>query len=327
MPRDRVLEKVPTRPKTNKLFSLTHLLVHHAMAFISPDILRVILLGVLISLHTSWRHLLNTLVPQPYLDEVFHIPQAQAFWEGRWNEWNAKITTPPGVYLFSYVFNCVMGWLSESQQMGVAELRFSNSMLLYILLVGLYVWTAVTKRAVHHEAILQREFAIVVFPLMFFFSGLYYTDLFSVVTVLITYVSWAASSQARGGSKVVHQTFYLLSGLVSLSARQTNVFWVAVYLGGLQVVKSVKREAGLTGIHDPPISEAFFEGQTLEILCDCTDWSRLFDIIHLNCSTSSQHLAQSCGRSLAIAGPPCFIYSLRPVEWRSGAWYESHVLV
>ena len=239
------------------------------MSFISPDILRVILLGVLISVHISWRHLLNTLVPQPYLDEVFHIPQAQAFWDGRWNEWNAKITTPPGVYLFSYAFNYVAGWFSESQQMGVAELRFSNSMLLSILLVSLYVWTAVTKRAVHHEAILQREFAIVVFPLMFFFSALYYTDLFSVVTVVTTYVCWAAGSQARGGNKVVYQILYLLTGLLSLGARQTNVFWVAVYLGGLQVVKSVKREAGLTGIHDPPISEAFFEGQALEILCDC----------------------------------------------------------
>jgi len=33
---------------------------------------------------------------QPYMDEVFHIPQAQAYCQGRWRHWDAMITTPPG---------------------------------------------------------------------------------------------------------------------------------------------------------------------------------------------------------------------------------------
>ena len=30
-------------------------------------------------------------------DEFFHIPQAQAYCEERWWDWDDKITTPPGL--------------------------------------------------------------------------------------------------------------------------------------------------------------------------------------------------------------------------------------
>lgn len=33
-------------------------------------------------------------------DEVFHIPQAQAYCEGKFGIWDDKITTPPGLYVF-----------------------------------------------------------------------------------------------------------------------------------------------------------------------------------------------------------------------------------
>jgi hypothetical protein len=36
-------------------------------------------------------------------DEVFHIPQAQAYCKGRWGHWDDKITTPPGLYVLGPV--------------------------------------------------------------------------------------------------------------------------------------------------------------------------------------------------------------------------------
>ena len=153
-------------------------------------------------------------------------------------------------------------WCSkEAFELRTEELRLTNFVLLYLLLVALYVWTAITKREVHHEAVMQREFSVAMFPLFFFFSGLYYTDLLSALTVVVTYVFWSAS-QRSGDSRALYQALHLVSGLAALATRQTNVFWVAVYLGGLQVVKTVKREAGITRVHDPPMSEAFFEGQS-----------------------------------------------------------------
>ena len=33
---------------------------------------------------------------EPYMDEVFHIPQAQKYFNGNFSYWDPKITTPPG---------------------------------------------------------------------------------------------------------------------------------------------------------------------------------------------------------------------------------------
>ena len=35
---------------------------------------------------------------EPYMDEVFHIPQAQAYCQGGFDVWDPKITTSPGTY-------------------------------------------------------------------------------------------------------------------------------------------------------------------------------------------------------------------------------------
>jgi alpha-1,2-glucosyltransferase len=228
--------------------------------FSSPEFFRVIFLGATVALHTRWRQLVTTIVPEPYLDEVFHVPQAQAYWQARWSQWDPKITTPPALYLFSYAVNTVRSWFSLDFEQTTEELRFVNTILLYLLLIALYLWTAVARREVHHEAVVQREFSIVVFPLFFFFSALYYTDVFSTFSVVLTYVFSSAAGQANGRAKVTFQILHLVSGLVALATRQTNIFWVAVYLGGLQVVESVKQQAGVNRIHDPPMSEAFFEG-------------------------------------------------------------------
>jgi alpha-1,2-glucosyltransferase len=63
----------------------------------------------------TWLALVSSYVPEPYLaspvfrprsstwsltaeqDEVFHIPQAQTYCQGRFWDWDDKITTPPGL--------------------------------------------------------------------------------------------------------------------------------------------------------------------------------------------------------------------------------------
>lgn len=46
----------------------------------------------------------NKQQPSPYMDEIFHIPQAQNYCSGHFNHWNKKITTLPGLYLSSQLF-------------------------------------------------------------------------------------------------------------------------------------------------------------------------------------------------------------------------------
>ncbi|KAK3144327.1 hypothetical protein QOZ80_4AG0311590 [Eleusine coracana subsp. coracana] len=47
--------------------------------------------------------LVNSIVPEPYMDEIFHVPQAQQYCRGDFLTWDPMITTPPGLYCASLV--------------------------------------------------------------------------------------------------------------------------------------------------------------------------------------------------------------------------------
>ena len=107
---------------------------------------------------------------------------------------------------------------------------------------------------------------ILLFPVLFFFYALYYTDVLSVLSVMITYLC-----HLKEGRLLV-----FVSGLASLSFRQTNIFWVAFYLGALELRRSLpelprqNQEATLVnifrivwkdgGVFDPCINKASLEG-------------------------------------------------------------------
>ena len=40
-------------------------------------------------------------VPEPYMDEPFHVKQTQEYCAGNWSVWDEKITTFPGLYLLA----------------------------------------------------------------------------------------------------------------------------------------------------------------------------------------------------------------------------------
>lgn len=121
---------------------------------------------------------------------------------------------------------------------------------------------------------------IMLFPPLFFFYGLYYTDILSVRSVLIVY--YYHLDRRRSSSIAA-------AGVISLAFRQTNVFWVAVYIGGLQLQRvlpkrielnhspnykkwlhdcssdsffwtSVKRSWKSGRVYDPAMSDALMEG-------------------------------------------------------------------
>lgn len=228
--------------------------------FKSPEFLRVLLLLFINVVHSKWRQYVNEVVPAPYLDEVFHVPQVQAYWNGKWSQWDPKITTPPGLYGFAYLVNSFRGYMDPTMKPTTDEWRYVNAVLLYMVLISLYILVAVGKRTVVSDNVLQREFNVILFPLLFFFSALFYTDLFSVFTVVLNQTLWTAGSSTEGVKKFLFQTLHLIAGLLSLSARQTNIFWVAVYLGGLQAVITIKTKVGVEKVHDPPVSQASFHG-------------------------------------------------------------------
>jgi len=150
-------------------------------------------------------------------------------------------------------------------------------------------------------------FNICLFPPLFFFSALYYTDVLSASCVLEAYIAYLQRRQTvntppkarppSDGSSSLQTYFKEVSyvrkiwpsditllgfGLFALLFRQTNIFWVAIYLAGLEVIRNLKHNrttswndditsfAGIVGgswhrrkIYDPLVREACIEGSKL----------------------------------------------------------------
>lgn len=163
---------------------------------------------------------LQRVQPTPYMDEVFHIPQAQKYCSGRFREWDPKITTLPGLYLISVG---VLHPLSRGLERWVCEtahLRMINVGLASLTLIILHRITEQIHGGKHYydpNKALLSSLNMCLFPLFYFFSFLYYTDVGSTFLVIFMY-----SLHLNG-----NDWWASFIGLLAVSFRQTNIIWVA----------------------------------------------------------------------------------------------------
>jgi alpha-1,2-glucosyltransferase len=212
----------------------------------------------------AWMYVVSNIVSEPYLDEIFHIPQAQTYCQGRFWDWDDKITTPPGLYLFSLVVPKIaqLAGVTEALVCDARTLRAFNVAALCFLSHLAYICrTRIEAR--HHELYqlpgrpVKSSYAahtalnIGLFPLLFFFSGLYYTDVLSTATVLAAYANHL-QRVGQSSSSILGDAWTITLGLLALLMRQTNIFWVGVYMGGLEAVHAVKTLRP-TGCDRPPM--------------------------------------------------------------------------
>lgn len=136
----------------------------------------------------------------------------------------------------------------------------------------------------HSQYALHTAFNIALFPLLFFFSGLYYTDVASTAAVLIAYLNHL-NRLGRDQSSPLNDLLTIFLGVFTLFFRQTNVFWVVVYMGGLEAVHAIKTlrpervdqpfmsslveqvkyylwRYSLGDIHDPPLNLLWPDGES-----------------------------------------------------------------
>ncbi|KAF2398978.1 hypothetical protein EJ06DRAFT_531286 [Trichodelitschia bisporula] len=207
-------------------------------------------------------------VRRPYLDEVFHVGQARYYClTHNFSWWDPKITTPPGLYLLSYAKYLITGRCS------IDALRELNASILNLSLapIGLALYL-LSNRVSTLRAFLQifhTNANITNFPLLFFFSGLYYTDVASTFFVILAYTASLPSGHS-------FRVLELVAGAAALWFRQTNIFWVAVFPAGLRVAKEVREwneaspadtsfagviQAAWTeaAVYDPAVGDAEFE--------------------------------------------------------------------
>jgi alpha-1,2-glucosyltransferase len=125
---------------------------------------------------------------------------------------------------------------------------------------------------------------IALFPPLFFFSALYYTDVMSTLAALLSFGVFLRKKTAAGS--LFDNVSAVLVGVVALFFRQTNIFWVAVFPAGLTVIEALKitkpssdirsertslaiiQESWSQGtIYDCPVEEAGFEGSSPFAVC------------------------------------------------------------
>lgn len=81
---------------------------------------------------------------------------------------------------------------------------------------------------------------ICLFPPIFFFSGLYYTDVLSTFMAIKAYEHFL-QGQNKSSRSASRGFLTFLIGAMALWMRQTNIFWVAVFMGGLELARSFQR--------------------------------------------------------------------------------------
>jgi hypothetical protein len=187
---------------------------------------------------------------------------------------------------------------------------------------------------------------IALFPPLFFFSGLFYTDVLSTCVVLRTYRLYL---EREGAYK--HSANGLLwlfpTGIIALTMRQTNIFWVAVFLGALEAIRTIKSDAAdvdvkgdVPGtwqqtvaakfkqysrgkIHDPIIRDAGLEGKrslgkSLSILANNV---RFYPVCYQYRSRCIIPPPSPCGTALALYTAHHLIRLLSILERRCRSWY------
>ncbi|KDN37455.1 glycosyltransferase family 59 protein [Tilletiaria anomala UBC 951] len=225
----------------------------------------------------------NRIVNEPYMDEIFHIPQAQAYCHGKWDTWDPKLTTPPGIYLLSNLL--ARGLQYIHLPLTCLNLNFlrSTNLVLYLILPHLIVairqallektkqlrmhhGRATTAKArgarigntlsgqlLHHvvdemqrSELVKTVLSTEAHAITSFPPLWFFAFLYytDVGSFVVVLASYFASLKER---LMVSALF----ALVSLTFRQTNVIWVAFIMWTV-LLRRLKE----CGLHDPLAAKA-----------------------------------------------------------------------
>eukprot|EP00741_Cyanophora_paradoxa_P008618 tig00001355_g8342.t1 len=252
-----------------------------------------------VALAATWQAV-STAVPAPYMDEQFHASQTQRYFKGHFFVWDPMITTFPGLYGFGLAVARAADALLPSWVLGegadpcdVRVLRATNA------LFGLacYWLFAALCRELHPTAPAPapalRALAMSLYPLHFFFLGLYYTDAGAAFFALLCYLLSLRDRHAASA----------LAGAAAIAFRQTNAVWVAFVaakpggslLGELR--RALRQAARRPG---PVLGPALWQAPALAAFAAFVAWNGAVVVGDRGNHRPGLHLAQLCYGSAAL---------------------------
>ncbi|GMH33479.1 hypothetical protein BSKO_01313 [Bryopsis sp. KO-2023] len=172
--------------------------------------------------------------PEPYMDEIFHVPQTQAYCFGRLDVWDPKITTFPGFHMLAAIWgkmlHCFGSFAREiirspaSRVCAPNDLRLMNAFLAIAnILLGSNLHHGIHANSGHplsRTNSMLTGLTLAAIPLHFFFSTLLYTDVSSLTFVLACHLNVISG----------HTYLGVLSGTMAVMIRQTNAVWICFVL-------------------------------------------------------------------------------------------------
>jgi alpha-1,2-glucosyltransferase len=168
-------------------------------------------------------HMVNKIVPEPYMDEIMHVGQARAYCLGQWHTWDSRLTTPPGPYLISAGVSKLLASTNKRTLCDPPNLRRLNVAFMLVLPYilrnilaqlrhpimrsstrGKVTPSKLALQAADHDDETLEAIIIACFPLAAFFGLLYYTDIGSLAFVLLSFQQglrqrWWTSSAVSSG--------------------------------------------------------------------------------------------------------------------------------
>ena len=204
---------------------------------------------------------IDHIVPEPYMDEPFHLRQTQAYCAGRWSEWDEKITTFPGLYLLGTASARLLAAAGLSGACDLAALRAINMVpalatpwLVHSLLQALHPSAAFIDR-IGHTAVLS------LMPTHFFYHTLFYTDSAATCSVLLLLLLTLPDRPEPGhrtkfARRLLRHTARAGAASLAISLRQTNAVWVA-FIVASSSLRELQRTGTLTA--SAPLSTALAE--------------------------------------------------------------------
>ena len=188
----------------------------------------------------------------PYMDELFHVPQAQRWCAGRLGEYDPKITTLPGLYGVALLWRDALsaaglgGFACEAAGLrALCAVLAVGCALAFALLCAAYgraAWRDAQRdeapegragRARAVAVLAMAALAAATYPPHFFFGALFYTDVPGALLVAATYAAHA------GGRPIVAAA----CGALAILTRQTNAVWVAFAAADVALAEAAEAAA------------------------------------------------------------------------------------
>ena len=119
-----------------------------------------------------------------YMDEQFHLDQTLSYYKNDFKKWNNNLTTFPGTFILSSFFLKLFSYFKIQNEFHPIKIVRLFPILISsfsFILLGLFQ----KKMNIDNRLIKKMQLLICFLPINFFYNFLYYTETFSICSLII----------------------------------------------------------------------------------------------------------------------------------------------